>query len=109
MVKRKDNLHVVVMSATMDAEKFQSYFDGAPLLDIPGRMFPVEIFFTQKPEKSYFDAAISTTLNIIQYEEPGDILVFLTGEEVTQSSLSNRKLKMLARRSPRSAKRWALK
>ena len=45
-------------------------------------MFPVEVFFTQKPEKSYFDAAISTALNIHQYEEPGDILVFLTGEEV---------------------------
>jgi pre-mRNA-splicing factor ATP-dependent RNA helicase DHX15/PRP43 len=31
------------MSATMDAEKFQSYFDGAPLLDIPGRLHPVEM------------------------------------------------------------------
>lgn len=58
MQRRESDLRVVVMSATMDAEKFQTYFDGAPLLDIPGRMFPVEIFFTQKPEKSYFDAAI---------------------------------------------------
>lgn len=46
MQRRESDLRVVVMSATMDAEKFQTYFDGAPLLDIPGRMFPVEIFFT---------------------------------------------------------------
>ena len=37
-------LKVVIMSATMDAEKFQSYFDEAPLLDIPGRLFPVEMY-----------------------------------------------------------------
>ncbi len=34
------------MSATMDAEKFQGYFNDAPLLDIPGRLHPVEIFYT---------------------------------------------------------------
>jgi pre-mRNA-splicing factor ATP-dependent RNA helicase DHX15/PRP43 len=44
-------------------------------------MFPVEVFFTQQPEKSYFEAAITTCMNIHQYEEPGDILMFLTGEE----------------------------
>ncbi|CAD8176175.1 unnamed protein product [Paramecium pentaurelia] len=81
MLKRPDDLKVVIMSATMDAEKFQKYFHNAPLLDIPGRVYPVEIFYTQKPEKSYLDAAISTTINIHAYEDPGDILVFLTGEE----------------------------
>ncbi|CAD8093029.1 unnamed protein product [Paramecium sonneborni] len=81
MLKRPDDLKVVIMSATMDAEKFQKYFHNAPLLDIPGRVYPVEIYYTQKPEKSYLDAAISTTINIHAYEEPGDILVFLTGEE----------------------------
>ena len=34
------------MSATLDAEKFQRYFDDAPLLKIPGRTFPVEVFYT---------------------------------------------------------------
>jgi pre-mRNA-splicing factor ATP-dependent RNA helicase DHX15/PRP43 len=46
MLKRPDDLKVVIMSATMDAEKFQKYFNNAPLLDIPGRVFPVEIFYT---------------------------------------------------------------
>lgn len=35
-------LKVVVMSATLDAEKFQEYFHGAPLMTVPGRTFPVE-------------------------------------------------------------------
>ena len=39
------------MSATLDAGKFQSYFDNAPLMSIPGRTFPVEIFYTPEPEK----------------------------------------------------------
>lgn len=46
MQKRKNDFRLVIMSATMDTEKFQRYFDNAPLLDIPGRLHPVEIFFT---------------------------------------------------------------
>ena len=78
--KRKD-LKVVVMSATMNAEKFQEYFEGAPLLDIPGRMFQVEIFYTPEPEKDYLIASIRTVVQIHTSEDPGDILLFLTGEE----------------------------
>lgn len=79
-------LKVVVMSATLDAKKFQDYFDGAPLLTVPGRTFPVEILYSAKPQQSYLEAAIRTTIQIHQYEEPGDILVFLTGEvEIEQA------------------------
>ncbi len=74
-------LKVVVMSATLDAEKFQSYFNDAPLLKVPGRTHPVEIFYTAKPERNYVEAAIRTTIQIHQCEKPGDILVFLTGEQ----------------------------
>ena len=78
--KRKD-LKLVVMSATLEAEKFQSYFVDAPLIKVPGRLFPVEIFYTQQPERDYLDAACRTVSQIHQYEGPGDILLFLTGEE----------------------------
>jgi pre-mRNA-splicing factor ATP-dependent RNA helicase DHX15/PRP43 len=74
-------LKVVVMSATLDAEKFQEYFHNAPLLKVPGRTFPVEVFYTAKPERNYVEAAVRTTLHIHQCEAPGDILVFLTGEQ----------------------------
>lgn len=58
MKRRAHDLKVIIMSATMDSEKFQNYFNNAPYLEIPGRVFPVEIFYSQKPEKSYLDAAI---------------------------------------------------
>lgn len=78
--KRKD-LKVVIMSATLDAKKFQSYFEDAPLICVPGRTYPVEIFFTPEPERDYVDAAIRTALQVHICEEEGDILLFLTGQE----------------------------
>ena len=74
-------LKLIVMSATLDAEKFQKYFHNAPLLSVPGRTFPVEIFYTAKPEPNYVEAAIRTTVHIHDCEGPGDILLFLTGEQ----------------------------
>jgi pre-mRNA-splicing factor ATP-dependent RNA helicase DHX15/PRP43 len=79
-------LNVVVMSATLDAEKFQEYFNNAPLMKVPGRTFPVEVFYTAQPERNYVEAAVRTTLQIHQCEGPGDILVFLTGQaEIEQA------------------------
>jgi pre-mRNA-splicing factor ATP-dependent RNA helicase DHX15/PRP43 len=88
--RTKDSEHgelkLVVMSATLDAEKFQSYFHNAPLLKVPGRTHPVEVFYTAKPERNYVEAAVRTTMHIHQCEGPGDILVFLTGEaEIEQA------------------------
>ena len=74
-------LKVVVMSATLDAKKFQEYFGGAPLMKVPGRTFPVEVFYTAEPERNYVEAAVRTAIQIHQCEGPGDILVFLTGEQ----------------------------
>lgn len=47
MLKQRTNLKLVVMSATLEAEKFQGYFLDAPLMKVPGRLHPVEIFYTQ--------------------------------------------------------------
>eukprot|EP01147_Barroeca_monosierra_P003949 gene3949-6412_t len=81
MPKRRD-LKLVVMSATLDAGKFQEYFNNCPRLDIPGRTFPVEIFYTQEPERDYLEAAVRTAVQIHRVEEDrGDILLFLTGQE----------------------------
>ncbi|CAN6468005.1 unnamed protein product [Victoria cruziana] len=81
VLKNRADLKLVVMSATLEAEKFQGYFNGAPLMKVPGRLHPVEIFYTQEPERDYLDAAIRTCVQIHTCEPSGDILVFLTGEE----------------------------
>lgn len=83
VITKRDDLKIAVMSATLDASKFQNYFDNAPLLNVPGRTHPVEIFYTPEPERDYLEAAIRTTIQIhVSEETEGDILVFLTGQEV---------------------------
>ncbi|CEL52981.1 pre-mRNA-splicing factor ATP-dependent RNA helicase DHX15/PRP43 [Rhizoctonia solani AG-1 IB] len=100
VASRRKDLKIVVMSATLDALKFQKYFSTggegtiAPLLKVPGRTFPVETFYTQEPEPDYVEAAIRTVLMIHQAEDEGDILVFLTGEEEIEDAC--RKIKIEA-------------
>ncbi|KAJ6462001.1 P-loop containing nucleoside triphosphate hydrolase protein [Mycena vitilis] len=83
-IKRKD-LKILLMSATdTDAGKFHSFFGHnsvVSLFRVPGRTFPVEVFYTQEPEPDYLEAAIRTVLMIHRAEDPGDILLFLTGAE----------------------------
>ena len=54
----RPDLKLIIMSATLDAGKFQNYFDNAPLMNVPGRTHPVEIFYTPEPERDYLEAAI---------------------------------------------------
>ena len=81
ILPRRPDLKLVVMSATLDAERFRAYFDGAPLLKVPGRTYPVEVFFTPEPEKNYREAAVRTVVHIHLWEAAGDVLLFMTGEE----------------------------
>ncbi|RZF33860.1 hypothetical protein LSTR_LSTR009884 [Laodelphax striatellus] len=82
VIKQRADLKLVIMSATLDAGKFQQYFDNAPLMNVPGRTHPVEIFYTQEPERDYLEAAIRTVMQIHMCEEiVGDVLLFLTGQE----------------------------
>ncbi|KAI6008792.1 P-loop containing nucleoside triphosphate hydrolase protein [Pisolithus orientalis] len=99
LAKRRSDLKIIVMSATLDALKFQKYFglhsdSQAPLFKVPGRTHPVEVFYTQEPEPDYVEAAIRTVLMIHRAEDPGDILLFLTGEEEIEDAC--RKIKLEA-------------
>ncbi|OIW28594.1 helicase associated domain-containing protein [Coniochaeta ligniaria NRRL 30616] len=80
-LKRRTDLKVIVTSATLDADKFSSYFNECPIFTIPGRTFPVEILYSREPESDYLDAALMTVMQIHLSEPMGDILLFLTGQE----------------------------
>ncbi|XP_054608608.1 ATP-dependent RNA helicase DHX8-like [Dunckerocampus dactyliophorus] len=80
VLKRKD-MKLIVSSATLDAVKFSQYFFEAPIFTIPGRTFPVEVLYAREPETDYLDASLITVMQIHLTEPPGDILVFLTGQE----------------------------
>ncbi|KAH3903373.1 probable Pre-mRNA-splicing factor ATP-dependent RNA helicase PRP43 [Saccharomycodes ludwigii] len=88
VLERRPDLKLIVMSATLDAEKFQRYFSDAPLLAVPGRTFPVEIYYTPEFQRDYVDSAIRTVLQIHATEDEGDILLFLTGEEEIEDAVA---------------------
>nr|CAI5828302.1 unnamed protein product [Callosobruchus analis] len=80
-VMKRAELKLIVTSATLDAVKFSQYFFKAPIFTIPGRTFPVEVLYTKEPETDYLDASLITVMQIHLREPPGDILLFLTGQE----------------------------
>ncbi len=68
IMKSRSDLKIIVMSATLEAEKMQLYFGNAPMINVPGRTFPVEVYYTPEPEPNYLKAAIKTALMIHQEE-----------------------------------------
>jgi pre-mRNA-splicing factor ATP-dependent RNA helicase DHX15/PRP43 len=64
LAKRAD-LKMVVMSATLDAGKFSEYFNDAERMVVPGRLHPVEIFYTAEPERDYLEASLRTAMQVI--------------------------------------------
>ncbi|KAJ8132198.1 hypothetical protein O1611_g1423 [Lasiodiplodia mahajangana] len=85
-LRRRSDLKVIVTSATLDAEKFSTYFNDSPIFTIPGRTFPVETLYSREPESDYLDAALVTVMQIHLTEPSGDILLFLTGQEEIDTS-----------------------
>jgi HrpA-like RNA helicase len=94
---KRTNLRIVIMSATLQIAHFAKYFffaggNIAPgkIMQIPGRTFPVQIFYTDVPQKDYIDAAVRTIYQIHSenLEVSGDILVFLTGQDDIESSVA---------------------
>ncbi|KAI8116427.1 putative pre-mRNA-splicing factor ATP-dependent RNA helicase mog-4 [Lucilia cuprina] len=77
----RPELKLLISSATLDAEKFSQFFDDAPIFRIPGRRYPVDIFYTKAPEADYIDACCVSVLQIHATQPLGDILVFLTGQD----------------------------
>lgn len=78
----RSNLKVVIMSATLEAELFTSYFN-AKVLYVQGRQYPVEVLYTNVAQRQWIDALITTVvqINIEEESKSGDILAFLTGKE----------------------------
>lgn len=75
----REDLRIVVMSATIDAEKLCKQLE-APLLESDGRMFPVKIVREEEPDRQHIAEAVAHTIRRAHREEEGDILAFLPGE-----------------------------
>ncbi|KAJ1609702.1 Prp16p pre-mRNA splicing factor [Cryptosporidium canis] len=95
VLQSRRDFRLVVTSATMDSERLSSFFGNAPIFNIPGRTFPVEIEYLRYFPDDYIDAAVRQCLKIHcsnplgllrgrggpESEEKGDILIFMTGQE----------------------------
>ncbi|KAK5115563.1 hypothetical protein LTR62_001222 [Meristemomyces frigidus] len=90
IARGRSDLKLLISSATLDAQKFSEFFDDAPILNIPGRTYDVEMNYSLQPEANYLSAAITTVFQIhLSQPMPGDILVFLTGQdEIEQAEQS---------------------
>lgn len=81
VIARRSDLKLIVTSATMDSDKFSAFFGHVPIFQIPGRTFPVDIFYAKATVEDFVDAAVKQTVQIHLSAPDGDILVFMPGQE----------------------------
>jgi ATP-dependent helicase HrpA len=82
LLPRRPDLKVIITSATIDPERFSRHFGGAPVIEVSGRTYPVEVRYRPIAEDPDGDQiqAICDAVDELRSERRGDILVFLSGE-----------------------------
>ena len=81
--KRRPELRIVITSATIDTEAFSKAFDNAPIIEVSGRMYPVDVQYLPIEDlagETYIDAAV-TAVDMVVDAGRGDILVFMPTEK----------------------------
>jgi ATP-dependent helicase HrpA len=99
LLPRRPDLKVIVTSATIDAERFSRHFGGAPVIEVSGRMYPVEIRYRplsvddeDADERDMEQAILDAVDELARERAGGDILVFLPGErEIRETAEALRK------------------
>jgi ATP-dependent helicase HrpA len=99
---RRPELKIVITSATIDTEAFSKAFDGAPIIEVSGRVYPVEVIWSpleemkgDKGELTYIDAAVEAVERVLLESNAGDVLVFMPTERdirETRDLLEGRRL-----------------
>jgi len=103
LLKRRKDLKLIITSATIDTEKFSKAFDNAPVIEVSGRMYPIEVQYCPIEPKSqenddptHIEMAVSTMDRLLNETGTGDILVFMPTEQdirETCESINGRKYK----------------
>jgi len=79
ILPRRPDLKLIITSATIDTGRFSEHFGGAPIIEVSGRTFPVELRYDDPAELPTEDA-IADAVEELLLEGPGDVLVFCAGE-----------------------------
>ena len=95
ILPRRPDLKVIVTSATLDAERFSKHFDGAPVFEVSGRLYPIEMrwrpVLDETKDRDITDAIVDA-VDEANRTGPGDVLVFLPGErEIREAAEALRK------------------
>ncbi|KAK1403211.1 RNA helicase [Heracleum sosnowskyi] len=85
---RPSNLKVLITSATLDGEKVSKFFCDCPILNVPGKLYPVEILYSSERPKSYLESCLRVAIDIHVREPEGDILIFMTGQDDIEKLVS---------------------
>ncbi len=81
ILPERPDLKVMVSSATIESQRFSEFFNGAPVIQVEGRTFPVEVLYEPPPEELDLPEAVARAVaNVTSLDPRGDILVFLPGE-----------------------------
>ncbi len=87
LLAKRSELKLIITSATIDTATFSRHFGNAPIIEVSGRLYPVEIFYSPLDEASeeqgdltYVDAAVRATEQIMRESSAGDVLIFMPGE-----------------------------
>jgi ATP-dependent helicase HrpA len=87
LLSRRKDLKLIVTSATIDTQAFSRHFDNAPIIEVSGRLYPVEVVYQpldakseERGEVSYVDAAVQAAERILYETHSGDLLIFMPGE-----------------------------
>ncbi|OTQ54489.1 ATP-dependent RNA helicase HrpA, partial [Gilliamella apis] len=102
LLPKRPDLKVIITSATIDVERFSNHFDHAPIIEVSGRTYPVEVryrpvIFSEDSEsdKNNDFQPIINAIDELSSESTGDILIFLTGErEIRDLADTLRKLEL---------------
>ncbi len=92
LLPKRPELKVIVTSATLDAERFSKHFDGAPVIEVSGRLYPIEMRWRPPADNVDLPDAIVDAVDECHRNGPGDVLVFLPGErEIREAAEALRK------------------
>ncbi len=87
LLPQRPDLNLIITSATIDTERFSAHFDGAPIIEVSGRTYPVEVRYSPPADPNDPDAptldqpeAIEHAVRELLRDQPGDMLVFCSGE-----------------------------
>jgi ATP-dependent helicase HrpA len=87
LLKERPDLKLLITSATIDTQTFSRAFDNAPIIEVSGRMFPVEVLYRpidaaseERGEITFVDAAVEETERVLYESSVGDVLIFMPGE-----------------------------